>query len=75
VLKYLTANSLILSDSQYCHILGHLLQRFFRAQEGSGSPLAESGNTEQGKCQLMNEYPFFLFLNGRWYYEKNILYL
>jgi len=28
-----------------------------------------------GKCRLTNEYPFFLFLIGRWYYEKNILYL
>ncbi len=35
----------------------------------------EPGNTEQGKCRLTNEYPFFLFLIGHWYYEKNILYL
>ncbi len=34
-----------------------------------------AGNTEQGKCRLTNEYPSFLFLIGRWYYEKNILYL
>jgi len=33
------------------------------------------GNTEQGKCWLTNEYPFFLFLIGSWYYEKNISYL
>jgi len=26
-----------------------------------------AGNTEQGKCQLTNEYPFFLFLIGPWY--------
>ncbi len=31
------------------------------------------GNTEQGKCRLTNEYLFFLFFIGRWYYEKNIL--
>jgi len=31
-----------------------------------------SGNAEQGKCRLTNEYPFFLFLLGRWYNEKNI---
>ncbi len=24
------------------------------------------GNTEVRKCQLTNEYPFFLFLIGRW---------
>ncbi len=34
-----------------------------------------AGNTEQGKCRLTNEYPFFLFLIGRCYYVKNILYL
>ncbi len=34
----------------------------------------KSGNTEQGKCQLTNEYPFFLFLIGLWYYEKNIIF-
>jgi len=35
----------------------------------------EPGNTEHGKCRLTNEYPFFLFLIGHWYYEKIILYL
>ncbi len=30
----------------------------------------QSGNTEQGKCRLTNEYLFFLFLIGCWYYEK-----
>jgi len=30
-----------------------------------------TGNTEQGKCRLTNEY---MFLIGHWYYEKNILY-
>jgi hypothetical protein len=33
---------------------------------------ASPGNTEQGKCHLKNEYLFFI---GRWYYEKNILFL
>jgi len=37
--------------------------------------LNNAGNTEQGKCRLMIEYPFLLFLIGHWYYEKNILYL
>ena len=37
-------------------------------------PYMKTGNTEQGKCPLTNEYPFFLFLIGYWYYEKNILY-
>jgi len=27
-------------------------------------------NHEQKKCRLMNEYPFFLLLIGRWYYEN-----
>jgi hypothetical protein len=36
---------------------------------------AKSGNTEHGKCWLMNEYLFFLFFIGHWYYEKNILFL
>jgi len=31
------------------------------------------GNTEQGKCRLTNEYLFFLFFIGCWYYKKNIL--
>jgi len=31
--------------------------------------LVLSGNTEQGKCRLRNEFPFFLFLVGHWYYE------
>jgi len=31
------------------------------------------GNTEQGKCWLTNEYPFFLFLIGCWNNETNIL--
>jgi len=33
----------------------------------------KSGNTEQGKCWLTNEYLFFLFFIGNWCYEKNIL--
>ncbi len=37
-------------------------------------PSGRAGNTEQGKCRLTNEYPFFLFLIGRWYYEKQSLY-
>jgi len=28
---------------------------------------------EQGKSWLMNEYLFFLFFIGHWYYEQNIL--
>jgi len=32
----------------------------------------KSGNTEQGKCRLMNECLFFMFLIGRWYNEKKI---
>jgi len=39
----------------------------------SNSKYVRAGNTEQGNCRLTNEYPFFLFLIGRWYYEKNIL--
>jgi hypothetical protein len=38
-----------------------------------GVQMPHSGNTEQGKCRLKNEYLFFLFFIGRWYYEKNIL--
>jgi len=34
--------------------------------------LTKAGNTEHGKCRLTNEYTFFLFLIGHWYYEKNI---
>jgi hypothetical protein len=34
--------------------------------------LMRAGNTEQGKCRLMNEYPFFLFKIGHWYYEKKL---
>ncbi len=34
-----------------------------------GKLLYYPGNTEQGMCQLTNEYPFFLFLIGHWYYE------
>ncbi len=30
----------------------------------------QSWNTEQGKCRLTKEYPFFLFLIGHWNYEK-----
>jgi len=45
---------------------GNLVRKYFNIL---------SGNTEHGKCPLMNEYPFFLFLIGCWYYEKNILYL
>jgi len=37
--------------------------------------MPRAGNTEEGKCQLTNDYLFFLFLIGRWYYEKNILFL
>jgi len=36
--------------------------------------IIKPGNTEQGKCGQMNEYQFFLFLIGHWYYEKHILY-
>jgi len=41
-------------------------------QVNDNSIKSQSGNTEQGKCRLTNEYPFFLFQIGRWYYEKNI---
>ncbi len=30
----------------------------------------KTGNTEQGKCRLINEYLFFQFFICRWYYEK-----
>jgi len=36
--------------------------------------LPKAGYTEQGKCSLTNEYQFFKFLIGRWYYEKHILF-
>ena len=32
--------------------------------------LITPGNTEQGKCRLTNEYPFFLFKNGHWYVKN-----
>jgi len=36
---------------------------------------AKTGNTEQGKCRLTNEYPLFLFFIGHWYYEKKIVFI
>jgi len=35
--------------------------------------IAKPGNTEQGKCLLTNEYLFFLFFIGHFYYENSIL--
>jgi nucleoside permease NupC len=34
----------------------------------------KAGNTEQGQCWLTNEYLFFLFFIGHWYYEKKFRY-
>jgi len=34
-----------------------------------------AGNNEQGKCRLTNEYPFFLFLIGHWYYKKYFVFI
>jgi hypothetical protein len=48
--------------------------RIVRYREG-GLSRTRVGNTEEGKCRLTNDYPFFLFLIGHGYYEKNILYL
>jgi len=31
-------------------------------------------NTELGKYRLTIEYLFFLFIIGRWYYEKKVLF-
>jgi len=51
----------------FYYILG--LYKFHHLLLKKGKP----GNTEQGKCRLTNEYLFFLFFIGCWYYEKNIL--
>jgi hypothetical protein len=51
------------------HALTNRVERI-RNERGRDKPItlpySMPGNTEQGKCWLMNEYPFFLFLIGRW---------
>jgi len=44
------------------------IQSIHTIQQSLGND--QAGNTEKGNCRLTNEYSFFLFQIGHWYYEK-----